>query len=182
MTIISFIAINFGAIYRTTKSSYRDSPINDNILGWSNPLRSNVKTAHPVFGLFRCLWSMLYSYLNQTTPERTTFSAVLVRLFGAHHGSCGSIHTYSNKSLFESNQTCQMRTHPKSSLNLVVILHLVCLQVAFLNVCTHSTCRDGVCCIYCELSSPETLKTPDCNLLCSDETVSPPCTHSSHLT
>ncbi len=26
MTIISFIAINFGAIYRTTKSSYRDSP------------------------------------------------------------------------------------------------------------------------------------------------------------
>ncbi len=27
MTIISFIAINFGAIYRTTKSSYRDSPI-----------------------------------------------------------------------------------------------------------------------------------------------------------
>ncbi len=28
MTIISFIAINFGAIYRTTKSSYRDSPRN----------------------------------------------------------------------------------------------------------------------------------------------------------
>ncbi len=26
MTIISFVAINFGAIYRTTKSSYRDSP------------------------------------------------------------------------------------------------------------------------------------------------------------
>ncbi len=26
MTIISFIAIHFGAIYRTTKSSYRDSP------------------------------------------------------------------------------------------------------------------------------------------------------------
>ncbi len=33
MTIISFIAINFGAIYRTTKSSYRDSPIN-NITGF----------------------------------------------------------------------------------------------------------------------------------------------------
>ncbi len=30
MTIISFIAINFGAIYRTTKSSYRDSPIGVN--------------------------------------------------------------------------------------------------------------------------------------------------------
>ncbi len=30
MTIISFIAINFGAIYRTTKSSYRDSPRNNN--------------------------------------------------------------------------------------------------------------------------------------------------------
>ncbi len=128
--------------------------INDNILGWSNPLRSNVKTAHPVFGLFRCLWSVLYSYLNQITPERTTFSAVLVRLFGAHQGSGGSIHTYSNKSLFESNQTCQMRTHPKSSLNLVVILLLLCLQVAFLNACTHSTCRDGVCCIYCELKQP----------------------------
>ncbi len=32
MTIISFIAINFGAIYRTTKSSYRDSPTFGNIL------------------------------------------------------------------------------------------------------------------------------------------------------
>ena len=32
ITITLFIAVNFGAIYRTTKSSYRDSPTGQSLL------------------------------------------------------------------------------------------------------------------------------------------------------
>ncbi len=63
MTIILFIAINFGAIYRTTKSSYRDSPtcdeacfvsFSDNFFQFRAPTFVNSSSVH--LAIFKEKW------------------------------------------------------------------------------------------------------------------------------
>lgn len=56
--------MQFRCLYQTVMSKYALNMLQHFVL-----FRAHLVTSRPVFGLFRCLWSMLHPYFNQTTPE-----------------------------------------------------------------------------------------------------------------